>query len=52
MEQVVIRRVSVRQTNGALHVLNLPARDLLYKYFGQLELLELRFAEIKVSFLW
>lgn len=29
-----------------------PARDLLYKYFGQLELLELRFAEIKVSFPW
>ncbi|RSH81673.1 bck1-like resistance to osmotic shock [Apiotrichum porosum] len=28
------------------------ARDLLYKYFGQLELLELRFAEIKVSFGW
>ncbi|WWD19275.1 hypothetical protein CI109_103733 [Kwoniella shandongensis] len=28
------------------------ARDLLYKYFGQLELLELRFAEIKVAFPW
>ena len=28
------------------------ARDLLYKYFGQLELLELRFAEIKVPFPW
>ncbi|WOO83221.1 Vacuolar protein-sorting protein BRO1 [Vanrija pseudolonga] len=28
------------------------ARDLLYKYFGQLELLELRFAEVKVSFGW
>ncbi|OCF40708.1 vacuolar protein-sorting protein BRO1 [Kwoniella heveanensis CBS 569] len=28
------------------------ARDLLYKYFGQLELLELRFAEIKVPFAW
>ena len=28
------------------------ARDLLYKYFGQLELLELRFAEVKVSFSW
>ena len=28
------------------------ARDLLYKYFGQLELLELRFSEIKVSFPW
>lgn len=29
-----------------------PARDLLYKYFGQLELLELRFSEVKVSFGW
>ncbi|EIW68406.1 hypothetical protein TREMEDRAFT_20787, partial [Tremella mesenterica DSM 1558] len=28
------------------------ARDLLYKYFGQLELLELRFAEIKIAFPW
>ncbi|KAB5591931.1 Vacuolar protein-sorting protein BR [Ceratobasidium theobromae] len=28
------------------------ARDLLYKYFGQLELLELRFSEIRVSFPW
>lgn len=28
------------------------ARDLLYKYFGQLELLELRFSEIKVTFPW
>ncbi|KAJ4496116.1 BRO1-like domain-containing protein [Lentinula edodes] len=28
------------------------ARDLLYKYFGQLELLELRFAEIRVTFPW
>jgi hypothetical protein len=28
------------------------ARDLLYKYFGQLELLELRFAEIRVNFPW
>ncbi|KAG5643523.1 hypothetical protein DXG03_000715 [Asterophora parasitica] len=31
---------------------DLTARDLLYKYFGQLELLELRFAEIKVTFPW
>lgn len=30
----------------------LAARDLLYKYFGQLELLELRFSEIKVNFPW
>ncbi|KAF5314217.1 hypothetical protein D9758_018179 [Tetrapyrgos nigripes] len=28
------------------------ARDLLYKYFGQLELLELRFSEIRVQFPW
>ncbi|KAH7106805.1 BRO1-domain-containing protein [Auriculariales sp. MPI-PUGE-AT-0066] len=27
-------------------------RDLLYKYFGQLELLELRFAELRVAFPW
>ncbi|KAG6337019.1 hypothetical protein ID866_2079 [Astraeus odoratus] len=27
-------------------------RDLLYKYFGQLELLELRFSEIRVNFTW
>ncbi|KAI6165306.1 BRO1-like domain-containing protein [Pisolithus thermaeus] len=27
-------------------------RDLLYKYFGQLELLELRFSEIRVNFSW
>ncbi|CAL1710206.1 unnamed protein product [Somion occarium] len=30
----------------------MTARDLLYKYFGQLELLELRFAEIRVNFAW
>src|SRR5258708_30772048 len=30
----------------------LSARDLLYKYFGQLELLELRFPEIRVNFPW
>ncbi|EGG03704.1 uncharacterized protein MELLADRAFT_37880, partial [Melampsora larici-populina 98AG31] len=27
-------------------------RDLLYKYFGQLELLELRFPEVRVPFPW
>lgn len=27
-------------------------RDLLFKYFGQLELLELRFPDIKVPFPW
>ncbi|KAF8314043.1 BRO1-domain-containing protein, partial [Clavulina sp. PMI_390] len=31
---------------------DMTARDLLYKYFGQLELLELRFSEIKVTFPW
>lgn len=31
---------------------DLTARDLLYKYFGQLEFLELRFSEIKVPFPW
>ncbi|KIO21861.1 hypothetical protein M407DRAFT_28572, partial [Tulasnella calospora MUT 4182] len=30
----------------------IKARDLLYKYFGQLELLELRFSEIRVQFPW
>ncbi|KAH8829239.1 BRO1-like domain-containing protein [Flagelloscypha sp. PMI_526] len=31
---------------------DITARDLLYKYFGQLELLELRFSEIRVNFCW
>ncbi|KAI0267491.1 BRO1-like domain-containing protein [Gloeopeniophorella convolvens] len=31
---------------------DMTARDLLYKYFGQLELLELRFPEIRVNFPW
>ncbi|KAG8966843.1 bck1-like resistance to osmotic shock [Tulasnella sp. 419] len=31
---------------------DMTGRDLLYKYFGQLELLELRFSEIRVSFPW
>ncbi|KAI0313230.1 BRO1-like domain-containing protein [Amylostereum chailletii] len=31
---------------------DITARDLLYKYFGQLELLELRFPEIRVNFPW
>ncbi|KAJ7713471.1 BRO1-domain-containing protein [Mycena maculata] len=31
---------------------DMTARDLLYKYFGQLELLELRFSEIRVTFPW
>jgi hypothetical protein len=32
--------------------LPLSGRDLLYKYFGQLELLELRFPEVRVPFPW
>lgn len=28
------------------------ARDLLFKYFGQLELLELRFPDLRVPFPW
>ncbi|KAG1758625.1 BRO1 domain-containing protein, partial [Suillus occidentalis] len=31
---------------------NMTGRDLLYKYFGQLEILEMRFPEICVNFLW
>ncbi|KAH7910383.1 BRO1-like domain-containing protein [Hygrophoropsis aurantiaca] len=31
---------------------DMTGRDLLYKYFGQLELLELRFSEIRVNFPW
>lgn len=31
---------------------DVTARDLLFKYFGQLELLELRFADVKVTFPW
>ncbi|KAM0751246.1 BRO1-domain-containing protein [Meredithblackwellia eburnea MCA 4105] len=31
---------------------DLTARDLLYKYFGQLELLELRFPDLRVPFPW
>lgn len=31
---------------------DVTARDLLYKYFGQLELLELRFPDLKVPFPW
>jgi len=31
---------------------DVTARDLLYKYFGQLELLELRFPDIRVPFPW
>ncbi|KAI0672140.1 BRO1-like domain-containing protein [Trametes maxima] len=31
---------------------DITAKDLLHKYFGQLELLELRFSEIRVNFPW
>ncbi|KAH9815986.1 BRO1-like domain-containing protein [Melampsora americana] len=31
---------------------DVTGRDLLYKYFGQLELLELRFPEVRVPFPW
>lgn len=31
---------------------DVTGRDLLYKYFGQLELLELRFPELRVPFPW
>ncbi|BGP18073.1 hypothetical protein JCM10213_008390 [Rhodosporidiobolus nylandii] len=31
---------------------DVTARDLLYKYFGQLELLELRFPDLRVPFPW
>jgi hypothetical protein len=34
------------------YIMSTTARDLLYKYFGQLELLELRFSEIRVNFPW
>ncbi|KAF8752119.1 BRO1 protein [Rhizoctonia solani] len=39
-------------SGGSFTHFTMSARDLLYKYFGQLELLELRFAEIRVSFPW
>ncbi|KAG1769793.1 BRO1-like domain-containing protein [Suillus occidentalis] len=31
---------------------DMTGRDLLYKYFGQLEILEMRFPEIRVNFPW
>ncbi|ODO11054.1 hypothetical protein I350_01656 [Cryptococcus amylolentus CBS 6273] len=46
----VLQRVRQDAVRGAGS--DFTGRDLLYKYFGQLELLELRFAEIKVSFAW
>jgi BRO1-like domain len=39
-------------SEGLINSIGLIARDLLYKYFGQLELLELRFSEIRVTFPW
>lgn len=42
------RQDAVRGSAGS----DTTARDLLYRYFGQLELLELRFPEIRVPFPW
>lgn len=50
--QVAIRLVCISPLAPVYSLLSALARDLLYKYFGQLELLELRFSEIKVNFPW
>jgi hypothetical protein len=42
------RQDAVRGSAGS----DATARDLLYRYFGQLELLELRFPDIRVPFPW
>lgn len=42
------RQDAVRGSAGS----DTTARDLLYRYFGQLELLELRFPELRVPFPW
>lgn len=42
------RQDAVRGTAGS----DATARDLLYRYFGQLELFELRFPDIRVAFTW
>ena len=42
------RQDAVRGSAGS----DATARDLLYRYFGQLELFELRFPEIRVPFPW
>jgi len=35
-----------------ISLIQMEGRDLLYKYFGQLELLELRFPEMRANFSW
>jgi tyrosine-protein phosphatase non-receptor type 23 len=42
------RQDAVRGAAGS----DMTARDLLYRYFGQLELLELRFPDLRVPFPW
>ena len=42
------RQDAVRGSAGS----DTTARDLLYRYFGQLELLELRFPDLRVPFPW
>ncbi|GAA95080.1 uncharacterized protein L969DRAFT_568587 [Mixia osmundae IAM 14324] len=42
------RQDAVRGSAGS----DITGRDLLYKYFGQLELLELRFPDVRVGFPW
>src|SRR6267378_783782 len=51
-EREVILRVRCWEYCWTSASRRLTARDLLYKYFGQLELLELRFSEIRVNFPW
>ncbi|GAA5937686.1 uncharacterized protein JCM15063_002089 [Sporobolomyces koalae] len=43
-----VRQDALRGSAGS----DATARDLLYKYFGQLELLELRFPDLRVPFPW
>ncbi|GAA5988730.1 hypothetical protein JCM5350_001999 [Sporobolomyces pararoseus] len=47
-KKVTTRQDALRGSAGS----DATARDLLYKYFGQLELLELRFPELRVPFPW
>lgn len=50
--QVCLVSPDNQHSASLLTALMSKARDLLYKYFGQLELLELRFPEIRVNFPW
>jgi len=54
LSRVLVATLPVRKTveHANVNVYFQTARDLLYKYFGQLELLELRFPEIRVNFPW